>query len=114
MRVVLRLAVVAWLGAGLAAGAEEPAPPRETAAKIAGLAGFVNLSCPDLRSDPVRLQAVMRSLGVEMADLELGRLRLSAQGYIEAYRRDVPRSCARAASLFGRDGTVIRGLVVPR
>ncbi|WP_236960589.1 hypothetical protein [Methylobacterium durans] len=116
---VMRLAALMWLAATLGgASMEAPdgaaAPKGETAAKLAGLAGFVNLSCPDLRSDPERLKAVIHSLGYEMTDLERGTIRLSAHGYMEAYRRNVPESCARAAALFGQTGSVVPGLVVPR
>ncbi|MDR7038157.1 hypothetical protein J2X36_002913 [Methylobacterium sp. BE186] len=121
MRAALYIATLMCLAAARTpASAEAPAasgiPPSrsETAAKLAGLAGFVNLFCPALRSDPDRLKAVVGSLGYEMPDLETGDLRLAAHGYIEAYRKNVPDSCARASALFGTAGTVVPGLVLPR
>lgn len=87
---------------------------RNTAAKLAGLAGFVNLDCPGLRSDPGRLRQAVEAMGVDAASLETGELLLAASAYLEAYRRDVPASCRGAEERFGPSGTLIPGVIVPR
>lgn len=89
-------------------------PRRNQAAKLAGLAGFVNLECPGLRSDPARLKQSVEAMGVDAANLEQGELLLAANAYIEAYRRDVPASCRKAEAMFGPAGSIIPGMVVPR
>ncbi|GJE07188.1 MULTISPECIES: hypothetical protein [Methylobacterium] len=88
--------------------------PRNNAAKIAGLVGFVNVSCDALKGDTDRFKAVVSGMGVDPKDLESGELLLRARSYLEAYRKDVPANCKRAADLFGKDGSVVPGLVVPR
>ncbi|WP_275586850.1 hypothetical protein, partial [Serratia marcescens] len=59
-------------------------------------------------------KAVVSGMGVDPKDLESGELLLRARSYLEAYRKDVPANCKRAADLFGKDGSVVPGLVVPR
>ena len=101
----------------LAAQAQNPSPDerrRVQAAKLAGLAGFVNLECPDLRSDPARLKQTVEALGVDDAGLETGDLHLIATRYIETYRKDVAANCRKAEETFGPRGSVIPGLIVPR
>ncbi|GJE27319.1 hypothetical protein [Methylobacterium organophilum] len=95
-------------------GPQPAADKRNNAAKIAGLAGFVNLSCPTLRTDTARLKSTVTAMGVSLEELEQGELRLRAQSYIEAYRKDVEASCKRAAELFGAEGRVVPGLFVAR
>lgn len=99
--------------------APEPVPPpidarRNNAAKLAGLAGFVNLACPNLRSDPARLKQAVEAMGVDVPSLETGDLQLAAHAYIEAYHRDVAESCRRAEERFGPSGSLIPGLILPR
>lgn len=89
-------------------------PKQRQAAKLAGLAGFVNLECPNLRSDPARLKKTVEAMGVESASLERGELLLAANAYIEAYRKDVAASCRKAEALFGPDGSIVPGMIVPR
>jgi hypothetical protein len=97
--------------------AQDPAaadPRRNQAAKLAGLAGFVNLECPGLRSDPARLKQTVEALGVDAASLETGDLHLTATRYIAAYQKDVAANCRKAEATFGPQGSIIPGLVVPR
>lgn len=89
-------------------------PKRNSAAKLAGLAGFVNLSCEAIRTDKERFTAAIEALGVQTPELEQGELRLRAQAYIDAYRKDVDANCRRAGEMFGQGGTVIPGLFVAR
>ncbi|MDE3748452.1 hypothetical protein [Methylobacterium radiotolerans] len=97
--------------------AQDPAaadPRRNQAAKLAGLAGFVNLECPGLRSDPARLKQTVEALGVDAASLETGDLHLTATRYIAAYQKDVAANCRKAEATFGPQGSIIPGLVMPR
>ena len=87
---------------------------RTNAAKLAGLAGFVNMSCPDLRSDPARFKAAIEGMGVSLEALEQGELLLRARSYLEAYRGKAPESCKKAVELFGQDGTVLPDIIVRR
>ena len=89
-------------------------PRRNQAAKLAGLAGFVNLECPALRSNPVRLKQTVEALGVDAASLETGDLQLSARRSIAAYQKDVAANCRKAEATFGPHGSIIPGLIVPR
>lgn len=89
-------------------------PRRNQAAKLAGLAGFVNLECPGLRSDPARLKQTVEALGVDAASLETGDLYLIATRYIAAYQKDVAANCRKAEATFGPQGSIIPGLIVPR
>ena len=119
MRAFRLAGLVAWgtIGGLLCAVAQEPAPAdarRNTAAKLAGLAGFVNLECPSLRSDPDRLKQAVEAMGVEFASLEKGEPLVAAGSYIEAYRRDVPGNCRQAEEKFGPSGSLIPGVIVPR
>lgn len=97
--------------------AQDPAaanPRRNQAAKLAGLAGFVNLECPGLRSDPARLKQTVEALGVDAASLETGDLHLTATRYIAAYQKDVAANCRKAEATFGPQGSIVPGLIVPR
>ncbi|WP_331303838.1 hypothetical protein [Methylobacterium oryzae] len=89
-------------------------PRRNQAAKLAGLAGFVNLECPGLRSDPARLKQTVEALGVDPASLETGDLHLTATRYIAAYQKDVAANCRKAEATFGPQGSILPGLIVPR
>ncbi|WP_244472458.1 hypothetical protein [Methylobacterium sp. Leaf108] len=89
-------------------------PKRNNAVRLAGLVGFVNESCPDLKPDYERFKQVLSRLGVDPADLEGNELRLHAMSYIEAYRKDVPANCARAVQNFGEAGTTVPGLIGKR
>ncbi|MCJ2136359.1 hypothetical protein MKK69_20285 [Methylobacterium sp. J-026] len=97
--------------------AEEPAalPPQTlSAAKLAGLAGFVNVSCDTLRTDGERFKGAIRAMGVDPAELDRGALMLQARSYLVAYQKDLPGSCTRAEALFGQSGRIIPGIFVPR
>lgn len=102
----------------LAQAPEQPASTLDTkqknAAKIAGLVGFVNVSCDTLRTDPERFQTVIGGMGVAVADLDKGELMLTARSYVDAYRKDIPANCKRAAEMFGPEGKVVPGLVLPK
>jgi hypothetical protein len=39
---------------------------------------------------------------------------LQARGYLAAYAKDVPASCAKAEELFGQRGRIIPGIFLPR
>ncbi|MDP4023878.1 hypothetical protein Q8W71_14680 [Methylobacterium sp. NEAU 140] len=118
MRISLGLVVLlaACVAASAQAVPDAPAAPdaRNSAAKLAGLAGFVNMACTGIRTDTERLRSAVEALGVGMKDLEQGELRLRAQGYIDAYRKDPTASCERAQTMFGPTGTVIPGVFVAR
>lgn len=115
MRRTMMLAAAAiLLAAASQAGAATPEAQRNNAAKIAGLVGFVNVSCPDLRSDQERFKAVLAGFGVTSEELDQGELMVRARSYVEAYRKDVPASCKRAVELFGRNGSVVPDLILPR
>ncbi|MCJ2141843.1 hypothetical protein [Methylobacterium sp. E-066] len=95
------------------APAEPPANALK-AAKLAGLAGFVNVHCQTLRTDGDRFKSVVQAMGVDPADLERDTLLLQARSYLAVYEKDVPASCTRAEELFGRSGKVVPGVFVPR
>ncbi|KST56849.1 hypothetical protein AO398_09760 [Methylobacterium sp. GXS13] len=92
----------------------EPPANALKAAKLAGLAGFVNVHCETLRTDGDRFKSVVKAMGVDPADLERDTLLLHAQSYLAVYEKDVPASCARADEMFGRTGKVVPGVFVPR
>ena len=105
--------------------AAPPPPPAEgagpqldrnqaLAAKLAGLVGFVNVSCPELRGEPERLQAAVRRLGIEPEALNTGALHFAAASYLESYRKDVPANCQRALDTFGPTSGLVPNLVVRR
>ncbi len=87
---------------------------RNNAAKLAGLLGFVNQSCPDIQSDKERFKTVVAGLGVPYDDLAHGDLQLRARAYMEIYAKDTAASCARAVTNFGETGTTIPGLIIKR
>ena len=95
---------------------EKTAQPPQTlnAAKLAGLAGFVNVSCDTLRTDGERFKGAIRAMGVDPEELDRGALMLQARSYLVAYQKDVPGSCTRADALFGQSGRIIPGIFVPR
>ena len=65
--------------------AQAPAEPPANAlkaAKLAGLAGFVNVHCPALRTDGDRFKSVVQAMGVDPADLERDTLLLQARAYL--------------------------------
>ncbi|MFE1599384.1 hypothetical protein [Methylobacterium sp. ID0610] len=95
-------------------GAPQPTSMQNKAAKLAGLAGFVNMSCPEIRADKDRFRAAVQAMKIDPDELEQGQLRLTAQSYIAAYQKDAATSCRRAAELFGRNGSVISGVFVSR
>ena len=112
----LALAVTAAPAFGQAP-AEPPAEPPANAlkaAKLAGLAGFVNVHCETLRTDGDRFKSVVQSMGVDPADLERDTLLMQARSYLAVYEKDVPANCVRADAMFGRTGKVIPGVFVPR
>ncbi|AWN36986.1 hypothetical protein [Methylobacterium radiodurans] len=127
-----RLAAVALLaGAGtLPAQAQEPAAPasppageakppelskNETmAARLAGLVGFVNVACAELRGEPEQLKAALRRLGIEPGALDGGTLHLAATAYLESYRKDPEANCKRAFDGFGPEGKLVPNLVLRR
>lgn len=117
-RLLFALMMVAAGLHGLPAAAQGPMPeltPTQTqAAKLAGLAGFVNLSCPEIRTEKDRFRAAIEAMRINPADLEQGALRLSAESYIMAYQKDVPASCRQAGELFGQNGRLIPGVFVAR
>lgn len=84
---------------------------KNNAAKLAGLAGFVDLSCPEMKPDRERLKAVVTRLGIDPADLDEGDLLMRTKTYIEIYQKDVPTNCARAAENFGEAGKTLPGLI---
>lgn len=92
----------------------ELTPIQNKAAKLAGLAGFVNLSCPEIRTERDRFRAAIEAMQINPSDLEQGAMRMSAESYIMAYQKDVSASCRQAGELFGRNGNLIPGLFVSR
>lgn len=87
---------------------------KNNAAKLAGLAGFVDQSCPEMKPDRERLKAVVTRLGIDPAALDEGDLLMRTQTYIAIYRKDVPGNCARAVQNFGEAGTTLPGLIGKR
>jgi hypothetical protein len=130
----MRACIAALAAACLAGGAalaqtapEAPAAPpaaegagpqldrnQALAAKLAGLVGFVNVACPELRGETERLNAAVRRLGVEPEALNTGLLHLAASSYLESYRKDVPGNCRRALDTFGPASRLVPDLVVRR
>ena len=99
-------------GSGGALMVDQLVDQRTNAAKLAGLVGFVNMSCSDLRSDPVRFKAAIEGMGVSLEDLEQGELLLRARSYLEAYRGKASESCTRAVELFGQNGKILPDIIV--
>ena len=87
---------------------------KNNAAKLAGLAGFVDQSCPDSKSDRDRLKSVVTRLGIDPAELDDGDLLMRTKTYVEIYQKDVAANCARAVQNFGESGTTIPGLIGKR
>ena len=112
------LFVLAWLAGAMPASSQDQPPDltpvQNKAAKLAGLAGFVNLSCPEIQTEKERFRAAIEGMRINPSDLEQGALRLRAESYIMAYQKDVPASCRQAGELVGRTGTIIPGLFVAR
>ena len=117
----ISLALLVLAAPAMAQPAAEPSPEeaklerqRNNAAKLAGLAGFVDLSCPDAKADRDRLKSVVTRLGIDPAELDEGDLQMRTKSYIEIYQKDVATNCARALQNFGESGTTIQGLVGKR
>ncbi|GJE57956.1 hypothetical protein [Methylobacterium trifolii] len=87
---------------------------RNLAAKLAGLVGFANTSCDDVKGDPDLLKAAVQRLGVPPEDLDRGELYMVATSYIETYRKDVPANCKRALETFGASSAMVPNLIVKR
>lgn len=87
---------------------------RALAARLAGLVGFANVACADVRGDSELLQGTVRRLGVDPGDLDRGELGMLAQSYLETYRKDVPANCKRAIETFGASSTIVPNLIVRR
>lgn len=87
---------------------------KNNAAKLAGLAGFVDQSCPDAKADRDRLRSVVTRLGIDPAELDEGDLLMRTKTYVEIYQKDVAANCARAVQNFGETGTTIPGLIGKR
>lgn len=105
----------------MAQPAPEPTPEeakierqKNNAAKLAGLAGFVDQSCPDSKADRDRLRSVVTRLGIDPAALDEGDLLMRTKTYVEIYQKDVAANCARAVQSFGESGTTIPGLIGKR
>ena len=119
----LAATLVVALTAGFAAAQPGPDGPagdpkverqRNGAAKLAGLVAFVDASCLDAKSDPELLSIAVARLGVDPAELARGELYLRAKAYTEIYQKDVPANCKRAVETFGKAGTTMPGLIVPK
>ncbi len=104
---------------------EQATPPAEAqgpplaknevlAARLAGLVGFVDAACPELRGAPEQLQAALRRLGVEPGALDSGTLRAVAAAYQDSYRKDPEANCRRAFDSFGPSGSLVPNLVARR
>lgn len=87
---------------------------RAMAAKLAGLVGFADTSCPDVHGDPALLKAAVERLGIDPKDLDQGDLALMTRSYLETYRRDVPENCKRAIETFGASSRIVPNLIVRR
>ena len=83
----LVLAVLAAPALGQAPKEPPAEPPANAlkAAKLAGLAGFVNVHCQALRTDGDRFKSVVQAMGVDPADLERDTLLLQARAYLAVY-----------------------------
>ncbi|TXM91397.1 hypothetical protein FV234_05115 [Methylobacterium sp. WL8] len=94
------------------------APPmdkkRVMAARLTGLVGFTNSSCPDLQGDPVLLKGAVERLGIDPKDLEQGELAMVARSFSETYQKDVPANCRRAIETFGPSSRIVPNLIVKR
>lgn len=94
------------------------APPmdkkRVMAARLAGLVGFANTSCPDIQGDPALLKSAVERLGIDLQDLEQGELAAISRSYVETYRKDVPANCQRAIETFGPSSRIVPNLIVRR
>ena len=94
------------------------APPidkkRVMAARLSGLVGFANTSCPDVQGDPALLKAAIERLGVDPKDLDQAELAMVARSYVETYRKDVPENCKRAIDTFGPSSRIVPNLIVKR
>ncbi|WP_246691605.1 hypothetical protein [Methylobacterium sp. WL12] len=94
------------------------APPmdkkRVMAARLTGLVGFTNSSCPDLQGDPALLKGAVERLGVDPKDLEQGELAMVARSFSETYQKDVPANCKRAIETFGPSSRIVPNLIVKR
>lgn len=113
--------LIALAAPALAQPAPEPSPEeakrerqKNNAAKLAGLAGFVDQSCPDSKADRDRLRSVVTRLGIDPAELDQGDLFVRTKTYVEIYQKDVAANCARAVQNFGESGTTIPGLIGKR
>lgn len=84
------------------------------AAKLAGLVGFANTSCPDVQGDPALLKVAVERLGIDPQDLDQGELALMARSYLETYKKDVPENCKRAIDTFGASSRIVPNLIVKR
>lgn len=113
--VAMALGAATAQGQGVQGGEAPDIPaPKRNAAKLAGLAGFVNLNCDKLRTDQDRFKGAIQSMGVDPAELDRDALLLQARTYLIAYQKDVPGSCQKADELFGRSGRVIPGVFLAR
>ncbi|MBZ4180043.1 hypothetical protein, partial [Escherichia fergusonii] len=66
---------------GTPSRAQEPPqlpPSQRDAARLAGLAGFVNLSCDRPRTDQDRFKGAIQAMGVDPKDMDGGALMLQA------------------------------------
>lgn len=113
--VAMALGAATAQGQGVQGGEATDIPaPKRNAAKLAGLAGFVNLNCEKLRTDQDRFKGAIQSMGVDPAELDRDALLLQARSYLAAYQKDVPGSCQKAEELFGRSGRIIPGVFLAR
>lgn len=113
--VAMALGAATAQGQGVQGGEAPDIPaPKRNAAKLAGLAGFVNLNCEKLRTDQDRFKGAIQSMGVDPAELDRDALLLQARSYLAAYQKDVPGSCQKADELFGRSGRIIPGVFLAR
>ena len=113
--------LIALVAPATAQPATEPTPEeaklerqKNNAAKLAGLAGFVDQSCPDSKADRDRLKSVVTRLGIDPAELDDGDLLMRTKTYVEIYQKDVAANCARAVQNFGESGTTIPSLIGKR
>ncbi|WP_375464310.1 hypothetical protein [uncultured Methylobacterium sp.] len=128
MRTIIAAVMLACIGTQLAAQGSaspdaapstapiDPKPDRtrNLAAKLAGLVGFANTSCPDVRGDPDLLRTAVRRLGLDPDDLDRGELALIVRSYMETYGKNVPENCKRAIETFGPSSVLVPNLIVKR